>query len=51
MFHQELCFYHGINYKADEEDITNYLDHRMLRSLGSNQTKNMEMPILIPPNW
>jgi hypothetical protein len=47
---QKLCLYHGINHKANEEDVTIYLDHRVLRSLGSNQTKNMETPILIPPN-
>jgi len=29
----------GINYKADEKDVTIYLDHKVLRSLGSNQTK------------
>jgi len=39
MFHQELCFYHGINHKDDEEDITFYLDHIMSKSLGSDQTK------------
>jgi hypothetical protein len=39
MFYQELCLYHGTNHKADEEDITHYLDHRMLRSLGLNQAE------------
>jgi hypothetical protein len=39
MFHQELCIYHGINYKVDDEDITIYLEHRVLRNLGSNQIK------------
>ncbi len=39
MFHQELCFYHGTKYKVDEEDKTFYLDHRMLRNLGSYQAK------------
>jgi len=39
MFHQELCFYHGPNYKVDEKDITFYLDHIISRSLGLNQTK------------
>jgi hypothetical protein len=39
MFHQELCLYHGTNYKADEEDVTIYLDHRIFKNLGSNQTK------------
>jgi len=51
MFHQELCFYHGTNHKANEENKTLYLDHRMLRSLGSNQTKYLEASILIPQNW
>jgi hypothetical protein len=39
MFHKKLSFYHGINYKVDEEDKTIYLDHKVLENLGSNQTK------------
>jgi hypothetical protein len=39
MFHQELCLYHGTNHKVNEEDINFYLDHRMLKSLGSDQAK------------
>jgi hypothetical protein len=39
MFHQELCLYHGTNHQVDEENKTLYLDHRILRSLGSNQAK------------
>jgi hypothetical protein len=39
MFHQEFCLYHGTNYKANEEDITICLDHRVLKRLRSNQTK------------
>jgi hypothetical protein len=38
-FYQELCFYHGINHKVNEEDKTFYLDHKVSRSLGSDQTK------------
>jgi hypothetical protein len=39
MFHQELCFYDGINHKADEEEITLYLDHRVSKSLGLDKIK------------
>jgi hypothetical protein len=39
MFHQELCLYHGTNHQVDEENRTFYLDHKMSRSLGSNQAK------------
>jgi hypothetical protein len=39
-------------HKVDEEDKTFYLDHRMSKSLGSDQVNiYMEAPILIPPNW
>jgi len=39
MFHQKLCLYHGTNYQVDEENVTLYLDHKVLRSLGSYQEK------------
>jgi hypothetical protein len=39
MFHKKLYLYHGTNYQVDEENETLYLNHRMLRSLGSNQEK------------
>jgi hypothetical protein len=39
MFHQELCLNHGTNNKADEEDKTLYLDHRMLKNLGLDQVE------------
>jgi hypothetical protein len=39
MFHQELCFNHGTTHKVDEEDRTFYLDHKVSRSLGSNQVE------------
>jgi hypothetical protein len=38
MFHQELCLYHGTNYKANEEDKTSYLDNGVFKNLNSNQT-------------
>jgi hypothetical protein len=39
MFHQEFCFYHGTNHQVDEENKTFYIDHRMSKSLGSNQAE------------
>jgi hypothetical protein len=39
MFHQELCLYHATNHKANEEDKNFYLDHKVLRNLGSYQAK------------
>jgi hypothetical protein len=42
MFHQELCIYHGTNDKADEEDITLYLDHKISTSLGLDQVEIYE---------
>jgi hypothetical protein len=38
MFHQELFLYHGTNYQVDEENKTLFLNHKMLRSLGLDQT-------------
>jgi hypothetical protein len=34
---QELYLYHGTNHKVDEEGKTFYLDHKVLRRLGSAQ--------------
>jgi hypothetical protein len=28
-FYQELCLYHGTNHKANDKDITFYLDHKV----------------------
>jgi hypothetical protein len=39
MFHQELCLYYGTNHKANEENRTFYLDHKMSRNLGSDQAE------------
>jgi hypothetical protein len=39
MFHQKHCLYHGTNHQVDEENETLYLDHKMLRNLGSNQAE------------
>jgi hypothetical protein len=38
-FIQELCLYHGTNHKAYEEDKTLYLDHKVSKSLGSDQVE------------
>jgi hypothetical protein len=38
-FIKNFVFYHGPNYKVDEEDKTFYLDHIMSRSLGSYQAE------------
>jgi hypothetical protein len=39
MFHKKLCLYHGTNHQVDEQNGTFYLDHRVLRSLGSDQAE------------
>jgi len=39
MFHQEFCLYHGTNRQVYEKNKTFYMDHRMLKSLGLDQTK------------
>jgi hypothetical protein len=39
MIHQELCLYHGTNHQVDGENKTFYLDHKLSRSLGSDQTE------------
>jgi hypothetical protein len=39
MFHQEFCLYHGTNHQIDEENRILYLEHKVLRSLGSNQVE------------
>jgi hypothetical protein len=39
LFHQEHCLYHGTNHKANEEDKTLYLDHKMSKNLRSNQAE------------
>jgi hypothetical protein len=36
---QKLCLYYGTNHKVDEENKTFYLNHKVLRSLGSVQAK------------
>ncbi len=51
MFHQQLCFYHGTIHKADEEDKTFYLDHKVSRSLGSNQVKIHRSTNFDTSNW
>jgi hypothetical protein len=38
-FIKNFVFYHRINYQVNEENKTLYLDHKMLRSLGSNQVE------------
>ncbi len=39
MFHQELCLYHGTNHKANKEDKTLNLDHKVSKNMGSYQAK------------
>jgi hypothetical protein len=39
MFHEKPYLYHGTNHQVDEENKILYMDHRMLKSLGSNQAK------------
>jgi hypothetical protein len=36
-FIKNFAFYHGTNHKADEENKTLYLDHKVLRIMGSYQ--------------
>jgi hypothetical protein len=51
-----LCFiknfvHHGTNHKANEEDKTFYLDHKVLRSLGSYQVEIHGNTNIDTPNW
>jgi hypothetical protein len=38
-FIKNFVFYHGTNHKADEENKTLYLDHKVLRNMGSYQAE------------